>query len=54
MQKQLNEKYASIKIERDAWEDEKEKIRSLVKLDSEVISLNIGGTTHLQTEKSIL
>jgi len=54
MQKMLNEKYASIKVERDEWEDEKEKIKSLVKYESEVVSLNIGGTTHLQTEKDVL
>ena len=54
MQKVLNEKYASIKVERDAWEDEKEKIRSLVKLDSEVVKINVGGTHHIQTEKDVL
>lgn len=47
MQHVLNEKYASIKVERDEWEREKEEIRSLVRLDSEVIKLNIGGTHHL-------
>lgn len=50
----LNEKYASIKVERDEWEQEKEEIRSLVRLDSEVIKLNVGGTHHLQTEKDVL
>ena len=54
MQNKMNEKYALIKIERDAWEKEKEEISSLVKLDSEVISLNIGGNVHIQTEKDIL
>jgi len=54
MQALLNEKYASIKVERDAWEAEKEDIRKLVKYDSEIVSLNIGGTTHLQTEKEVL
>ena len=47
MQKVLNEKYASIKVERDAWEDEKDKIKALVKLDSEVVKLNVGGTHHI-------
>ena len=54
MQNVLNEKYASIKLERDEWEREKEEIRSFVKLDSEVISLNVGGNTHIQTEKDVL
>lgn len=54
MQRMLNDKYASIKVERDIWEVEKEQIKSLVKYDSEVISLNVGGTTHLQTEKDVL
>jgi len=43
----MNEKYASIKIERDIWESEKEEIRSLVKIDSEIVSLNVGGTHHI-------
>jgi hypothetical protein len=43
----MNEKYASIKIERDIWEGEKEEISSLVKIDSEIVSLNIGGTHHI-------
>lgn len=50
----MNEKYASIKIERDIWEAEKEEIRKLVKIDSEIVSLNIGGTHHIQTEKEVL
>lgn len=54
MQEKMNEKYASIKIERDIWEAEKEEIRKLVKIDSEIVSLNIGGTHHIQTEKEVL
>jgi len=54
MQNKMNEKYALIKIERDAWEAEKDEISSLVKLDSEVVSLNIGGNVHIQTEKEVL
>ena len=50
----LNEKYASIKIERDIWEAEKEEIRKLVKIDSEIVNLNVGGTHHIQTEKDVL
>jgi hypothetical protein len=47
MQHKMNDKYASIKIERDIWEAEKEEIRKLVKIDSEIVSLNIGGTVHI-------
>lgn len=54
MQVQMNEKYASIKIEREAWEKEKDEISSLVKIDSEVVSLNVGGNVHIQTEKDVL
>jgi hypothetical protein len=54
MQRMLNEKYAGIKIERDAWEHEKAQISSLVRIDSEVVSLNVGGTHHIQTEKDVL
>jgi hypothetical protein len=44
MQNHLNDKYASIKIEKDAWEVEKEDIKALYKYDSEIVSLNVGGT----------
>ena len=54
MQNLLNDKYAQIKVERDLWEAEKKEIRDKVKYDSEVVSLNVGGTTHLQTEKFVL
>lgn len=54
MQGVLNEKYASIKIERDEWEAEKEQIRAMVKIDSEIVNLNVGGTHHIQTEKDVL
>ena len=54
MQALLNEKYASIKIERDQWEHEKEEIRKLVKIESEIVNLNVGGTHHIATEKDVL
>lgn len=47
MQVMLNQKYKGIKVERDAWEYEKAQISSLVKIDSEVVSLNVGGTHHI-------
>jgi hypothetical protein len=47
MQNHLNDKYASIKIEKDAWEVEKQEIKDLYKYDSEIVSINIGGTTHI-------
>jgi hypothetical protein len=53
-QRVLNEKYALIKIERDEWEKEKEEIRKLVRIDSEVLTLNVGGEKHLKTEKDLL
>ena len=43
-----------IKIERDEWELEKEEIRKLVKIDSEVLTLNVGGEKKLKTEKDLL
>jgi hypothetical protein len=54
MQEKMNEKYALIKIERDAWEIEKEEIKKLVNMESEVVSLNVGGNVHIQTEKDVL
>ena len=50
----MNEKYGLIKIEKDKWETEKEEIKNLAKVDMEVVSLNIGGTHHIQTDKQVL
>ena len=47
MQNLLNEKYASIKIERDEWDAEQEAVRQMYKYDSEIVSLNVGGTHHI-------
>lgn len=44
MQKKLNEKHNAIQKERDAWESDKDKIKAMVNLDSEVVALNVGGT----------
>ena len=54
MQKTMNEKWDLIKVEKDAWEAEKEEIKELHKIDGEIISLNIGGSNHIQTEKDVL
>jgi hypothetical protein len=54
MQTVLNNKYAQIVEERRIWEEEKKAIRELVKYDSEIVSLNVGGTVHIQTEKDVL
>ena len=54
MQMKLNSKFDLIQNERDEWESEKEEIRSKVAWDSEVVKINVGGTTHLHTEKEVL
>jgi hypothetical protein len=54
MQKRLNEKHASIQKERDAWEKDKQMIKDMVNMDSEVVALNVGGTHHMMTERDIL
>lgn len=54
MQRDLNEKYLAIQKERDAWEKEKDEIKAMINLDSEVVSLNVGGTHHLKTERDVL
>ena len=54
MQRDLNEKYLAIQKERDAWEKEKDEIKGMINLDSEVVSLNVGGTHHLKTERDVL
>lgn len=41
-------------MERDAWEAEKDEIKAVMKYDSDVVTINVGGTVHLQTEKEVL
>ena len=53
MQKAMNEKWDLIKVEKDAWEAEKLEIAEIHKIDGEIISLNIGGSNHIQTEKHV-
>ena len=54
MQKAMNDKWDLIKVEKDAWEAEKLEIAEIHKIDGEIISLNIGGSNHIQTEKHVL
>lgn len=54
MQARLNAKHDKILAERDQWEKDKELMASLVKLDSEVVALNVGGTHHMMTERDVL
>jgi len=50
----MNEKYFMIRQERETWEREKDDIKQFCNAQGEVVNLNIGGTTHLSTEKKIL
>ena len=54
MQKKLNDKFYLIQKERDDWELEKEEIQKMHKIDSEIISLNVGGRAHIHTAKDVL
>jgi len=54
MQRRLNEKHDKILLERDQWEKDKSAISGMVKLDSEVVALNVGGTHHMMTERDVL
>ena len=54
MQARLNEKNDKILAERDQWEKDKAIMAALVKLDSEVVALNVGGTHHMMTERDVL
>ena len=54
MQRKLEEKHAAIQKERDEWEKDKAEIAAMVKLDSEVVALNVGGTHHMMTERDVL
>lgn len=54
MQKKLEEKKALIVEERKIWEKERHEIMDLVKMDSDVVALNVGGTHHMMTERDVL
>ena len=54
MQKAMNDKWAQIKVEKDAWEQEKADIKEIHKIDAEIIALNVGGSKHIQTELEVL
>jgi len=54
MQAKLNAKQDAILAEREAWEKEKDEMKKLVNLDSEVIPINVGGTHHMMTERDVL
>ena len=54
MQKNLNIKHAAIQKERDAWELDRQKIKDMVNMESEVVALNVGGTHQMMTERDIL
>jgi len=47
MQKLLNTKFESIQVERDKWEAEKDEIKAIVRLDSEIIAINVGGKNKM-------
>ena len=50
----LEEKKAAIVAERKKWEAEKKEISDLVRLDSDVVAINVGGTHHMMTERDVL
>jgi hypothetical protein len=50
----LEAKKALVVAERQQFEKEKQEIADLVKLDSDVVALNVGGTHHMMTERQVL
>lgn len=54
MTSKLLQKQQQIQAERDQFEKDKKDIADLVKLDSEVIPINVGGTHHMMTERDVL
>jgi predicted DNA-binding protein (UPF0278 family) len=54
MRRKLNEKHARILGEKSIWESQVAEVKDIVKLDSEVVALNVGGTHHLMTERDVL
>jgi len=54
MCRRLDDKRASILGMREEWLKQVDDIKDMVKLDGEVIPLNVGGTHHLMTERDVL
>ena len=54
MTSKLLQKQQQIQAERDQFEKDKKDIADLVKLDSEVIPINVGGTHHMMTERDVI
>ena len=54
MQDKMNKKNDLINEERQIWEDEKDFIKTMIKGDSDVVALNVGGTHHMMTERDVL
>jgi hypothetical protein len=50
----LESKKALVVADRKDFEDEKKIIADLVQMDSEIVSLNVGGTHHMMTETKVL
>jgi|TARA_B110001450_G_C17394853_1_gene389218 hypothetical protein len=46
----MNEKYGLVKVHKDTFEKEQKEIKDRIKIDGEILSLNIGGTHHIATE----
>ena len=54
LQQKMNEKYGLVKVQKDTFEKEQKEIKDRIKIDGEILSLNIGGTHHISTEQSVL
>ena len=54
MTSKLLQKQQKIQAERDQLEKDKKDIAVLVKVDSEVIPINVGGTHNMMTESDVL
>ena len=54
MEGKLKEMYDEIFEERAIWEREKDELKGLINLDSEVVPINVGGTLHMMTERDVL
>ena len=54
MEHKLKDMYDEIYEERAIWEKEKEELKGMINLDSEVVPINVGGTLHMMTERDVL
>jgi hypothetical protein len=51
---QIQQESQAVIQEKAQWEQEKQEMLKMIDMESEIINLNVGGTHHLQTDRTTL